>query len=245
MKTTPFILFIILLLVLVIFVVFGYRAKEGFVNFQYKQNSLNYVWIPPYTKNASSPTVVKLVDNMFFDTKNGNLIEVDSSPMGNVSTTDTTGATLTKVTVTQRSKPDTQTSYSSFTGNVNITGQDTTDSLVASLPTSYSSYVNVSSSSNTDTYTTFYMPWADSTYIHMIDNTTTKNVGTFCFGPANTMDIIENTTAVSITGYTKDTDASTNSFVIDNYYDTSRKLYQLGHYVKFDAANGNLIIQTG
>jgi hypothetical protein len=170
MKVNPFVLFIILLLVLVIFVVFGYRAKEGFVTFQNNQNPLNYVWIPPYTKNAGSPTVVKLVDNIFFDTKNGNLIEVDSSPMGNVTTNDTTGETLTKVSVTQRAKPDTITSYSSFTGNVNITGQDTTDSLVASIPTSYSSYVNVSSSSNTDTYTTFYMPWADSTYIHIIDN---------------------------------------------------------------------------
>ena len=93
MKLTPFILFLILLFVLVISIVFSrflplINSKEGFISFKKDTNSLNYVYIPQYSSqtSTSNSTVVKLYDNLFFDTKNANIIEVNGSAfVGNTS----------------------------------------------------------------------------------------------------------------------------------------------------------------
>ena len=75
-KLTPLLLFVLLLVVLVISVAFGKMGNmEGFVAFQKEKSPLDKVWIPQYSKNEM---VHKLNDNMFFDSRNGNLIELDA-----------------------------------------------------------------------------------------------------------------------------------------------------------------------
>jgi hypothetical protein len=75
-KLTPLLLFVLLLVVLVISVAFGKMGNmEGFVAFQKEKSPLDKVWIPQYSKNEK---VHKLNDNMFFDSRNGNLIELDA-----------------------------------------------------------------------------------------------------------------------------------------------------------------------
>jgi hypothetical protein len=75
-KLTPLLLFVLLLVVLVISVVFGKMGNmEGFISFQKDKASLDKVWIPQYSKVER---VHKLNDNMFFDSRNGNLIELDA-----------------------------------------------------------------------------------------------------------------------------------------------------------------------
>lgn len=75
-KLTPLLLFVLLLIVLVISVVFGnLNNTEGFIAFQKDKSPLDKVWIPQYSKNE---TVYKLNDNMFFDNRNGNFIELDA-----------------------------------------------------------------------------------------------------------------------------------------------------------------------
>ena len=75
-KLTPLLLFVLLLVVLVISVVFGKMGNmEGFISFQKDKLPLDKVWIPQYSK---AERVHKLNDNMFFDSRNGNLIELDA-----------------------------------------------------------------------------------------------------------------------------------------------------------------------
>jgi len=77
LKLSPLMLFLILLIVLVISIVFGNTLNlESFVSFGNSVNSLDNINIPQYNKTK---TVYKLYDNLYYDNKNGNLIEVNSS----------------------------------------------------------------------------------------------------------------------------------------------------------------------
>jgi hypothetical protein len=87
MKTTPLILFFILLVVLVMSIVFSRylplkNTQEGLIGFNAngQDNSVN---IPQY--NGASGKVVKHIhDSLYFDTNNGNLIEVNGKAIANV-----------------------------------------------------------------------------------------------------------------------------------------------------------------
>ena len=73
MKLTPFILFLLLLFILVISILFSRflplnNSKEGFISFSQNKKSLDFVYIPQYSSSSNSNTVVKLYDNLFFDT---------------------------------------------------------------------------------------------------------------------------------------------------------------------------------
>ena len=89
-KLTPLLLFVLLLVVLVISVAFGKMGNmEGFVAFQKEKSPLDKVWIPQYSKNEE---VHKLNDNMFFDSRNGNLIELDAEEYSPTANTPTAGS---------------------------------------------------------------------------------------------------------------------------------------------------------
>ena len=250
-KVTPLILFLILLVVLVISVFFGYRAAshEGFTAYQFAKQPVDTVWIPQYTKNASNPSVYKLYDNLFFDNKNGNLIEIDASGNGSASKYDNSGATITNVYITTRANPAQTSRYQINLSGGSIVAQNTTESLVASIPNSYQSFKYVTQSPNTDTYTAFYIPWNDSTYIHIIDasnaSTPARNIGTFLFGPANTVNntIYPSDASLNLSSSVQDSDPSNNQVVYDGSYNSTRPLYQLSHNVSFDTQNANLILK--
>lgn len=248
-KITPLVIFLILLIVLVISVIFGYRAsEEGFTAYQFTKQPIDNVWIPQYTAQSSSSTVYKLYDNLFFDNKNGNLIEVDASGNGSTANTDNTGSTITNVYVTTRATPGKTSRYQINLSGGNVIPQDTTESLIASTPNSYQSLKYVSQSPNTDKYTVFYMPWNDSTYIHIVDGTQPdKNIGTILFGPANTIQDKFYTVdeSINLSAYIQDTDPSNNKSSVDPSYNATRTVYQLSHTVKFDTQNANLIINAG
>jgi hypothetical protein len=76
----------------------------------------------------------------------------------------------------------------------------------------------------------FYIPWNDSTYIHIIDGSMTttpaRTIGTFLFGPANTVQdkFYESDVSLGLTSYIQDTDPSNNSAVIDPSYSSTRQL---------------------
>jgi len=240
-KITPLILFLILLIVLVTSVVFGnkfFTGHEGFVSFQYDKKPVDYVLVPSY---SSKNNVVKLYDNMFFDNNNGNIIEVDSTTyIGNI---DLTGNTVTNTYVTQRTSHITVT----YTLQTYVTSQDTDSSILKTVESSYASFLYPSQSPATDKYSLFYIPWLDSTYVHILDNTTSMQLGTFLFGPNKTLSdvIYPASTPVGLTSYIKDADANTNKSVTDDFYDPKKPLYQMSKYVKYDIANSNLIIQQG
>ena len=64
--------------------VFGnLNNTEGFIAFQKDKSPLDKVWIPQYSKNE---TVYKLNDNMFFDNRNGNFIELEAEQYSDAAT---------------------------------------------------------------------------------------------------------------------------------------------------------------
>ena len=255
MKVTALVLFLILLIVLVVSVILGKSLKkEGFVSYKQNANSSTgsspvLVSIPTYSRN----TVAKMYDTLYFDTANGNLIEVDSTAFkGNV---DSVGSTIVSTTITPRASGGSSTQY---IGNVSVLpggGTSVTnlpESQIAAMSTSYNSYVYNTLSKNTDKYCVIYVPWYTNTYIHILDVTQKAHVGTY--GMSNGIfnvynypsdpntGVLSNKVGVSLPS--NDTDPNNNKFITDNYYDSSKVLYQMSKYVKYDITNGSLIVQT-
>jgi len=263
LKFSPLILFIILLVVLIFSTIIcktcflNSSKTEGFVSYQYDKNTtqspntLFMVDLPQYSK--TNP-VAKLYDNLFFDKLNGNLIEVDSRnypTSGNVAgNVDTTGATVTNIYVNTRS--NTNRSYPTVLNNGNVVGMDVAESLSNTVTRSFTNWSYVTSSLNTDNYQVFYMPWGDSTYMHIIklknhqsSNFSPTHIMSFLFGPGGSMSnkyYSLQTAALRIQN--DDNDPSNDKYVYDDYYDTNKSIYQLSKYVKFDRSNGNLIIRS-
>jgi hypothetical protein len=263
LKFSPLILFIILLVVLIFSTIIcktcflNNSRTEGFVSFQKDKdttvspNTLFMVDLPQYSK--TNP-VAKLYDNLFFDKLNGNLIEVDSRnypTSGNLAgNVDTTGATVTNIYVNTRS--NTNRSYPTVLNNGNVVGMDVAESLSNTVTRSFTNWSYVTSSLNTDKYQVFYMPWADTTYMHIIklknyqsSNFSPTHIMSFMFGPGGSMSnkyYSLQTAAISIKN--DDNDPSNDKYVYDDYYDTNKSVYQLSKYVKFDRSNGNLIIRS-
>jgi hypothetical protein len=210
-----FSIFILFLVITILFSRFSLSNKllktplysEGFVAFEQTTPVLTNVVIPQYS--VASTSVVKLYDNIYFDTKNGNLIEVDGAAFqsdtlpssinsieGNLITSGnslTSGNTITN----SLSYPDM--TGSSITGIYVITrdgnsnanpyvekGEDTElcESLIPNLQCKYSSWIYNTKSRNTNLYQVFYMSWYLKTYIHIIQIDTpssSKNIASYIF----------------------------------------------------------------
>ena len=237
-KLSPLMLFLLLLIVLVISIVLGNSLNlEGFVSFGYNVNNLNNINIPQYN---TSKTVNKLYDNIFYDNKNGNLIEVDSTTYsGNA---DLTASTINSLYVTPRDGLTTTIYNGQISGNT-VLSANTDKSISNALIPSYSCWIYPTQSNNTDKYSALYLPWNDSTYIHLIDNTTNMNIGTYMFGPASTMSQnMYSNSAINLITTSKNTSVF-DTYVTDRYYDVSKNLYKISDYIEFDISNANLIIQ--
>ena len=246
-KITPFVLFFIILIVLVISVIYGniYGQLEGFIANRNDITTNSNIIIPQYSRNPNKP-VTKLYDNLYFDEKNGNLIEIDSASMGNVTTGNASiGSAITKLTVVTRNR-DGYIYTPTITGTALIE-QDVDESKITKVVESFRSMAYLSKSENTDKYTLFYMPWVDSTYIHLIDNNKSANIGSwqFKYQVGGIYKQYSANTPVGLTQYLSIKDENDNKMVQDLYYGSSRDLFQLSKYVKFDIATANLIIQSG
>jgi hypothetical protein len=257
MKLSPLLLFLLLVLILVISVVvcksFEYPLSEGFISYNVNVLPTNTVTIPQY----SSTSVIKMFDNLFFDNKNGNIVEIDSSSfIGNVDAQgnyisgniDTTGASISNLYIASRD--GSQKSYSSSTGNI-------PESSIATLTSSYNNWTYNTKCNNTGKYQLFYIPWNTDTYVHIIAKSyTPPYYGEQQINPTNvyTYKFSSGSSAVSAVRYINSqlpfntastkTDASVNTFVYDSYYGTNRPVYKLSPEFEFDASNGNLIFRT-
>ena len=184
MKFTPFILFLILLFVLVISIIFSrflplMNSKEGFVSFNKDTGSLNYVSLPQYSAGSSvtNSSVVKMYDNLFFDVKNANVIEVNgsvyvdgttgsssstggssSSTGGDISSSssggDITGVSITGIFVVKRDSS--KNSYSTNLDGGIVTPLNTEESKISEIRSSYNSWVYNTTTPTTDKYQLFY-----------------------------------------------------------------------------------------
>ena len=263
LKFSPLILFIILLVVLIFSTIIcktcflNSGKTEGFVSYQYdknttaNQNQLYMVELPQYSK--TNP-VAKLYDNLFFDKLNGNLIEVDSlnySNVGNVAgNVDTRGTSISNIYVNTRN--NTNRSYATRLENGNVVGMDVAESLSNTVISSFTPWSYVTTSNTTDKYQLFYMPWADSTYMHIVklknhqsSNFSPTHIMSFLFGPLGSMsNKYYSLQSAALRIQNDDNDPSNDKYVYDDYYDNNKSIYQLSKYVKFDKSNGNLIIRS-
>jgi len=246
-KLTPFLLFLLLLIVLVISVIIGNKySREGFINFNNDKNPINEVWIPQYSKTKN---VTKIYDNIFFDTTNGNLIELDASGLTGgarrENNTDTSGSTINNILVTPRDAKYTFL-YRTDLSNGKVISQNLDVGLKSTLDKSFTSWAYPSQCLNTDKSNTFYIPWSDSTYITTLQKAANKVNGvTTLFGPGNTINNINIVDISFINNYYQDDDSNNGKSLVDTMYDTSRNVFQLSKYVKYDTFNSNLILQTG
>lgn len=258
MKISPLILFLILLIFLVLSIVIGKNNKylrETFISYQQSATTNASVTVLTYSPNAVS----KIYDNLYFDNKNGNIIEIDSptyksssSNTGSCSSTTTTsndkdkdnidliGKTITSTTVTPR--VNNGISYQYTSGNTSVQ-QTVTESKISSTSISYSSFIYNTLSENTDKYSVLYIPWNIDTYVHIIDKSTKSHIETFgsIAGSINYTNL--NNLKISFTSPSTGEDANNNTFVTEQYYDSTKILYQVSKYVKMNIANGNLIVQ--
>ena len=262
MKFSALTLFLILLLILVISVLFCrcYNYEEGFISYQSDKESLSKILLPIYSDDDDH-ILTKLYDNLYFDQRNGNLIELDGESGDAVNAVNNT-VSVSKLHVTPRNG----TSTSSFIVN-DETGMTTAPK--STLDNSYSSYIYTSKCENTDKYVVCVMPWRSDTYIHIINLTedNPSNLISFSFtynNIATSFDAFsagENTVSGSKTNSVTDTDGTTsdtsenivseyksdnhadnNKMVIEPLYDSKKKVYQLAKNVKYDITSSNLIV---
>jgi len=236
-KLTPFILFLLLLIILVISSLFGKQLmveKEGFQE-QFQEGlttttSLNSVSLATYSANNK---VWNLYDNIYFDDRNANLIEVSDNTTGNTATTITT-------IVTKRSNFS-STIYVSASG----VNQNLESSTINEITPKYTSGYYPSQTNNYN-YNVFYMPWNKDTFIHIIDNINKKQLATFLFSPGSEIKSLYNSPPkdIGLTSYVSDNSSDNNKMVIEPLYDGIKYVYQLSQYVKYDLLNSNIIITT-
>ena len=257
MKITPLILFLILLFVLVLSILFSkflpLNNYEGFISFQKNKRPIDYVYIPQYSSSKNS--VIKLVDNLFYDRKNANIIEVDGNIYidkdakgnnipGNV---DIKGDSIKGIYVTKRIGITNTSPYlTQYDKNNNITNPDTPESKIDKVDNEYSHWSYKTKSSNDNKYQLFYYAWNDYTYIHVIQiKPSYSHVNTF-YLKGNSFDIQKYPSNLTISTGTSpvDNDPNNKKYVVDASYGT-QQIYQISRNVKFDSKNANLIVRAG
>ena len=232
-------LFLILLFVLVfstVFMRYFSDKSEGFVSFQESAAPLTHVNIPQYS--STQQNIVKIYDNLFLDTFNGNLIEVDSTTYGNV--TDVTGSTISGIWVGSR--------YTTSTTNYKTTGnvtQDTPESKFTFV-NSMKPFVYVTKSSQTNTSFVMYVPYNDLTFLHTItaSNNAYKNSNSIYFNHTSLVGAsINDNNSISMGSLIADNDKNNGTLVIFPAYD-NKKVFQLSHNAYFDPSNGDFIMAS-
>jgi len=221
-------------------------SSESFVTFQYdiKEGATIPVAtpIPAYAGTSANQNISKVFDNVFYDVNNGNLIEIDSTPYdGKVS--DVTGSTISNVWISCRKNAGSPiVSYTPDPKNPSVT---TTESQLP-FTNSFKNFVYLTKSKNTDPYVVFYMPWNDSTFIHMINLKTNQNAVTeLYYGVVNMSNTILYTSSpvpdVKTLKPVVDTDANNNKFITLAAYDKNYSIYQLCSNLYFDVRNGQVV----
>jgi hypothetical protein len=236
-KITPLTIIIFLLLILVLLIVLNnssFFSREGFVSFLQSENTATQNSIPQYGENK----VFKLYDNLFFDNRNGNLIEVDSPTY--TDSADLTGETITSLTTLPRD------SNVSFTYTISSSEQRIEEQ-PKKLKPSKKTLIYESMSENTDKYLVFYMPWDKKTFIHVLNTTNdlVTNEASYYFNDTSvSYNKLLNSSELVMTDYQLDDAENNNKEVLEPLYNSNREVHQISKYTLFDKKNGNIIIKS-
>lgn len=178
MKFDNFTIFLLLLgLLVIITLAMNWRRSplESFVNFQNQPAAGTSVYIPQYSAD-SKHTVVSLYDNLYFDSKNGSLLEVFAPACA--SGCDTTGKEITYLSIASRDARGITAMPTFLDANGNVKPYDSPQSQNKVIDPLYNQYVYTTSCPNTSIYQLIYVSWSTDTYLHIIDLSASLTVGT-------------------------------------------------------------------
>jgi len=245
------VIFVLLLFAIVLLIVFQYFSKEneGFISFNYGTHTLDFVIVPTYSPKIQ---VCLLYDNLYFDTNNGNLIQVLGSAYNSTTpNVDISGNSITSVIVTTRNQTmTTNVITTSLDSSNKITNKDSSQSQIKSMNNAgaftnwiYSS--NGSFSNNTDNYQVLYIAWNNYTFIDVIDTSNDQNSLKCCTlfgdsGPMQQIPTINNHINLSRPNIAYLSDSHDLSTINAKFYG-STSVFQILNFLYFDTTNGNLL----
>ena len=264
-KFQPLYIFIIILILLIFSRFLSYNTFEGFIAFNKTTPPLNQVYISHYTKNNY---LYKVHDSIYFDSVNGNVIELFGTQFSDFSTTktatttdkttsniDTIGSSLTDIVLMSRplthNAPLNITHYDKSKGELSVDDSVIGKNIISNyhysiVPNSsnYKSYANI-----TYNYQVLYIPVGETTILHIYDctNTSNVNVGTYLFrkGQAPAISMYKGGLPTNLGSFVIDSHENNNKYVDEPLYDSNKsmKTYQVSCNVLFDTTNRNLILK--
>lgn len=274
----PLFIFLFLLVILIISLLFRRYFEqpsipvedneEGFISFTKDINvdSKTKLTIPQYS-TSDDVKVYKLYDSIFYDPRNGYVIEVDGV---DTEGTDNLGFSIDGIHIITRDgkinnkatvsgdmyKTSLECSGNTFAtrrslvsdvsirANCTINSVTREESKVNSLTTTNQSWKYFTRSTNTSKYSIIYYAYDILTIIHIIDNTNKRHIITYYFVGTTEIKSSRFSTTDSITVSTPKTndDINNDTYVIDTSYDSKIKVYQFSDTVKIDDNNGYLIV---
>lgn len=241
--------FLIILIIVMILLISSNYIK-GFYNWfsgNVKEGLQSGPYLTETTINQYNPNklVFKLYDNLYYDNTSGNVIEVNTDPSNNVI-----------VNIFPRNFGDINYIYYQYNATTSVS-QITENSLISSLVSANSAW----SYKSTSKYQLTLIPFNNDTYMHIMDISTqtpdiilsayftdpvTENTNSY-YVWSKTSNSGETTLSknlgVETTTYSGTSSSTDKTNVIEPYYDSSKALYQISKYVKYDAANGNICIE--
>ena len=248
-KLTPFYLFLILLIVLVISMFIGKWFQEGFKEYEedidesfvdfYRSNNQtggNMVYIPQYSGSVLSQKVMSLYDNLYFDIKNANLIEVQST---DTSANDTSSNSIQKIFVTPRSGANTNIAPSNGIFNSGSMTNIISESLVSTVSSNYSHFLYKTLSSIGQTYYVLYVSWDTNTFLVIMDSNN-NILSIYLFSSSQLISNISGNNLSSVKSTTVSNPTNTNANA--NNGQVNNSVYQVTPYVSYNNSNGNIMV---
>lgn len=262
-KLSPLILFIILLIVLVIATAVKNLGlvSEGFNSFLYSADSFTDKKVFAYNNIRN---ITKIYDDIFYDPKNGNVVAVYGTEY--TSEDDNTGQSVTQIDIVPRVESNIV-SYNKGTENKTLSqiSDESKKSTLDPVDTQWTKKF-------TDNQIC-YVAWGTKTFLYVMNLSNAKTTGNTTVGntsvtysgsyqPAamayykdssltlsskytvNNAELDNKRTIYLKSSYTYSSDGNDDKNVIETYYDTTKGVYQLVNNVKYDVANGNLLIQS-
>ena len=262
-KLSPLILFIILLLVLVIATAVKNLGlvSEGFNSYMYSADSFTDKKVFAYDNTRN---ITKIYDDIFYDPKNGNVVAVYGTQY--TDSDDNTGQSVTQIDILPRVESNIV-SYNKGSNNETMSGvrDESKKSTVDPVDTQWSKKFTNNQ--------ICYLAWGSKTFLYVMNLSNVKTAGNTTVGntsitysgsyqPAamayykdksltlsskytvNTAELDNKRTIYLQPTYTYSSDGNDDKNVIETFYDTNKGVYQLVNTVKYDVANGNLLVQS-
>ena len=235
MRIDSFTIFLIVLIVFVTIILItnwykyhSCKETESFVDFNANENAGSTVYIPQYS-DKDTKSVVSLYDNMYYDYKNGNLIEVSSTSTGKK---DTTGESIQNIRiVTRDGLAVKKISSQALNADGSVPTYSSPESLVKSITPLYNQFSYKTGTHTTDPYQAFYISWNKNTYVHLVNLDGKKdlpngvemssgvNLKTFTFNDTG----LKNTTSSYNISHLPSYSSVTNAVSVSGVYNSNQK----------------------